>query len=333
MQELAARFNVLQNRFIDFSETIPTLLRLWLSRHATVSIEVTTQSLLNDLLLIEQGSTDGGAPLPWVISIAHSALCEELMCVPFVQLKGSSVIFSDILATLSHFPWPIPMRTRAVCKPPDDDHMALIQRNAFLEVRVAELESNMLAVRGMQPLTASAMARTYTAADTLLFLQEKRFEAEDAIATIKKLHLEHAGRVRVLESIGKEQMRKLRQQARTEAEKARRDMAVATNEILRMDAEIAQLRSVVDAKQSVAVDSQPITPKRALVVAGFWNVSHNDVLSITPYLVAKFEEYGGKAIRRKNEQICFSAKDRKALIKVVAEVMAEHLPGYAMITP
>ena len=67
----------------------------------------------------------------------------------------------------------------------------------------------------------------------------------------------------------------------------------------------------------------------ALFDAGFWNVSHNDILLITPRLVEKFESITGKVIKRKNSKaVSFPAKDQQAVVEAVAAVMAEYLPEY-----
>jgi hypothetical protein len=74
--------------------------------------------------------------------------------------------------------------------------------------------------------------------------------------------------------------------------------------------------------------------RRALVIAGFWNVSPNDVLLITPHLVAKFEGLeDGKAVKHKDSHICFHVKDLQVLIDVVIETMSTYLPGYVRIVP
>jgi hypothetical protein len=326
MHGLAARFSVLQCRFSEFSETFPALLRVWLSRQESASVESTLESLVDALLALDHvRSVD--APLPWVKAIARSALSELLSSVPIVQFKESSVIFSNIPATLS-FPWNIPARTRAFCQPTDGE-MALLRRNACLEVRVADLEAK--AAGTHRPATPAPIREFSTSDDTLYFLQAKRFEAEDAIAVLRKLQAEHGVRGGLMESIGKVQARRIREQARTDASKSRHDMAVATQEIIRLGAEVESLRRFTVTKQAGSADSHPIAPKRALVIAGFWNVTHNDVLQITPHLVSKFEDSGKKVIRRKDAQVCFSAKDRAALIKAVVEVMAEHLPDYRPI--
>ena len=82
-------------------------------------------------------------------------------------------------------------------------------------------------------------------------------------------------------------------------------------------------------KNNSKVDNIPIVPRRALTLAGFWNLAPNDILSITPHLVTRFEGVSGsKAIQHANLQVCFPAKDKAVLIRVVVEVMAERLPNY-----
>jgi hypothetical protein len=106
-------------------------------------------------------------------------------------------------------------------------------------------------------------------------------------------------------------------------------LALASEEISRLREEVDSLRSHAHPPKSSSVDKSPIVPRRALVLAGFWNVAPNDILSITPHLVARFESVSGsKAIQHANHQVCFPAKDKAVLIRVVVEVMAERLPCY-----
>ena len=319
MSELAERFDVLQHRFVDFSDKIPTLLRVWLSGQVVAVVGLSLDSLSDQLF---PPCNDA----PWVKSIACFALSDQLACVPYVQCSGSSVLFTDVPGTLSIQQWPA--RASIVLGRPTVDEIALRRRNAFLEVRVVDLEAKAAA-----PVLAkhSVPARLISTEDTLHFLLEKRFEAEDAIAVLKRMQTEHIGRSFVVDSIGVDQCKKVREQARVGAKKARHELAMAAEEIVRLGAEIETLRSSTKSKQAVDVDSSPIVPKRALIVAGFWNVSHNDVLRITPYLVEKFENSGKKAIKRKDSQVCFPAKDRETVINVVVQVMAEMLPSYSRV--
>jgi hypothetical protein len=319
MHELAVRFNFLQGRFMEFSEKVPALLRDWLSKQDSVTALVSLGGLADQLFPIDDESRQ------WVVTIACSALSDHLSRVPHVQCNGSSVIFSNIPATLS-VEWPTQANLHVR---PTDDEMTLRRRNAFLEVRVAELETKAVAP-GLPkyPVTPAPIRRFATSEDTHLFLLEKRFEAEDAIAVLRRMQTEHIGRSFLVDSIGKDQARKFREKARMDAKKARQELATAVEEIVRLGREVESLRS---SAKSTQVDACPIVPKRALIIAGFWDVSHNDVLRITPHLVERFENAGKRAIKRKDSQVCFPAKDRETVISVVVQVMAEMLPHYKAV--
>lgn len=71
-----------------------------------------------------------------------------------------------------------------------------------------------------------------------------------------------------------------------------------------------------------------ILPRRALTLAGYWNVLANDVLSVTPTLAAAVEARGGAVLRRPGMNLCFSGADRALVIEAVLEVMPLALPQY-----
>ncbi len=160
---------------------------------------------------------------------------------------------------------------------------------------------------------------TCTAESTYSFLLEKRFEAEDAISTLQRVQAEFVERRRVLEMLNKDQTHRFVERRRADKKRARYEMALAMDEITRLRAEVERLKALNSAAVSTtvqsnnnnaqagaaaAVDPCPIVPRRALKIAGFWGVSHNDILLVTPHLVKKFESMagGGKIIRQKNMQ-------------------------------
>ena len=187
------------------------------------------------------------------------------------------------------------------------------------------------------------------------FLLEKRFDAEDAVNLLRRVQSEFEGRKRVLDMIHSDQEKRHAETRRTDAKKSRNGMALITDELLRLKSELqvskASSQKLPSTAASVVSSSSsssghllsanefngPIVPRRALVIAGFWNVSHNDVLLITPHLVAKFKERldSGKknVIKHKESQVCFQVEDPKVLIDVVIETMSKHLPLYERIQP
>jgi hypothetical protein len=79
---------------------------------------------------------------------------------------------------------------------------------------------------------------------------------------------------------------------------SRQREAAASAEISRLKSELATLRAegcqgylALERKRE---EGSPILPKRALTLAGYWNVLSNDILAITPLLIA--EQLGRTAV-------------------------------------
>ena len=110
-----------------------------------------------------------------------------------------------------------------------------------------------------------------------------------------------------------------------------REMA-ANAEISRLKLELATLRAKgcpgYLAQERKRAEGCSIIPKRALSLAGYWNVLPNDLLSITPVLVAAVEARGGTVIKREGMQTCFPGKQRRLVVDAVLEIMPEKLPQY-----
>ena len=97
----------------------------------------------------------------------------------------------------------------------------------------------------------------------------------------------------------------------------------------RLREENAELRSRLERFQGPRDVQTPITPKHAILRAGYFNVHHNDVLRLTPMLVAAYEtEMGKAAIHREGMTVCFPIDDRDAVISIVERLAPTHLPGY-----
>ncbi len=113
---------------------------------------------------------------------------------------------------------------------------------------------------------------------------------------------------------------------------ARQREAAANAEISRLKMELATLKAegcpgFLD-RERKREEGCPILPKRALSLAGFWNILPNDLLSITPALVAAVEAKGGSVIRREGQQTCFRGKERRLVVEAVLELMPSKLPQY-----
>lgn len=328
MDELASRFRVLQHRYVDYLERTPVLLRRWLSLQAGVSrVEISVGRLACSLFSF---GDDGSVP-NWIKMLACCALVDQLSCVPYIQfLSGDVVLFCNIPATNGE-PWQLYSRTSVVSQESPDMQL-LIARNSILEVRIVELEKGLAeGVKLKFPRTVTLPMFEPSLDECNSFLLEKRFAAQDAIVLLHRMQDEFIGRKRALDLMCSDMSKRHLEQRRVDAKQARVGLALASDEISRLSSEVASLRSAaMPSGVSNQTDSCPIVPRRALVLAGFWNVSPNDLLRVTPHLVSRFESFTGVGgvIRRTNLQLCFPAKDQSILIDVVVEVMAEHLPQY-----
>ncbi len=315
MDALASRFWVMQHRYVEFLARVSDLLRTWLMSQSVVSVEVSLECLTGFLF--------GESVDLWLKMVACCAVRDQLSCIPYVII-GSSVVFNDIPATLS-VRWPLYSQMCVTTRLPET-----AVRNSILEVRVLELETKLMA-DGLLPKGPKTTPPVSTATDATAFLLEKRFEAEDSIMLLRRMQAELVGRKRAMDAGCADLAAQHMERRQADAKQARLALALASEEISRLREQVSSLRSAMHPrKKARTIDDQPIVPRRALVLAGFWNVAPNDILSITPHLVNRFESVSGcKAVQHAKLQVCFPAKDKAVLIRVVADVMAEHLPHYS----
>jgi hypothetical protein len=274
MNELALRFGVMQRRFVEFSEGLPELLRVWLSDQQAGVVEVSFDSLTDFIFSLQVSSPD--APLHWMKAIARCALEDQLSRLPHLQYvkAGSAVLFKNIPDLLS-IEWPTYSRTCVVARL-TEDAAALRRRNSVLEVRVLNLETKLSNATGLSRTftktvlssTTAAAATTTTVEATHSFLLEKRFEAEDSIHLLMRVQSEFVGRKRVLDEMYKDQEKKHAESRRTDAKKSRSGMALITDEIVRLRAELEFLRGTPSPSSSTTT-----TTTAASVVSG---VANND---------------------------------------------------------
>lgn len=317
MDTLATRFWVMQHRYVDFSVRAHDSLRAWLTSQSVSSVEVSLGCLAGFLF--------GDGMDAWLLMVARCALGDQLSCIPYVRV-GSSVVFKDIPATLG-IRWPIYSQACVTTRFPGE-----VVRNCMLEVRVLELENKLMA-GGLFPKGPISTLPTPVATDATSFHLEKRFEAEDSIMLLRRLQAEFVGRKRAMEAGTCDMLAQHTERLQAEAKQARLALALASEEISRLRDEVDSLKLAMHPhKRTRTVDESPIVPRRALALAGFWNVAPNDIRSIMPHLVARYESVSGSmALRQDKLQVCFPAKDKTILIHVVAHVMAEHLPYYTRV--
>ena len=101
---------------------------------------------------------------------------------------------------------------------------------------------------------------------------------------------------------------------------------VAENKRLR--AEVKTLRNRIE-HAAMRPSDIPIAVKKALNMAGYWNVHPNDVLLITPRLAEEFErETSICPVQNDGVSVCFPLPERERVVSMVARLMPELLPKY-----
>jgi len=81
-------------------------------------------------------------------------------------------------------------------------------------------------------------------------------------------------------------------------------------------------------KDTTKIADEPILPRRALSMAGYWNLGPNDLLQITPALAEAVKHRGGSIVRRNGMTICFSSNEQKLVREAVKDVMSRLFPQY-----
>ena len=307
LEAVSDRFEVLLQRYHVFRREIPSRFGEWLTRAMSSQkkgfnpLESVCAEMFPDL---KHGDSNGG---------------DWLMPVSCVALKHCTKRFKGV--ELSACGGAVRVSESATCEPsaePEDGRdtpsvQFLAARNAALEVRVAELERELRGsgVAETRPARRKRCGQTLqplpdTMEHTLAYLSERRAEALDAY-----LALNRAGSTR-----------------RTDER-----LAEANAEIARLRLEVESLRrrqSVL--REEARPQSTVILPKRALSMAGFWNLLPNDLLSITPALIEAVEQRGGTVIRREGMHVCFSSADAALVIDAAVDVMGRLLPHYCRRT-
>ena len=104
------------------------------------------------------------------------------------------------------------------------------------------------------------------------------------------------------------------------------DHLVSENKRLR--AEVRALQNRIEHATTRPSDI-PIAVKKALNLAGYWNVHPNDVLRITPRLAEEFErETSICPVQNDGVSVCFPPPEKERVVSMVARLMPELLPKY-----
>jgi hypothetical protein len=96
----------------------------------------------------------------------------------------------------------------------------------------------------------------------------------------------------------------------------------------RLKAEVESLRKRIESA-TTRPSEIPIAVKKALNMAGYWNVHPNDVLLLTPRLAEEFErETKICPVQHDGVSVFFPPPERDRVVSMVARLMPELLPKY-----
>ena len=315
LDAVSDRFEVVLRRYQLFGKEMAPRFSRWLQgapsqKRVFASLESVCTELFPDQLSIV--SVD--FPQRWMLPVACVALKHHILALG----PSSSVELSECGRALRV--------TGAECKKrggSDASHssdiamlrglmseaMCAASRTAALEVRVAELECRargLLAPRRRKEDDDCCKRRRVSDEEpierTLMYLSECRTEALDALVAL----------------------RKSRYHSKRQAER----LDAANAEIDRLKEELASIERRQEAP-AVLLATSFVLPKRALSLAGYWNLTPNDLLCITPTLIQTVERMGGTVVRREGMQACFAPNDRALLVEAAIEVMEANMPHYS----
>ena len=315
LNSVADRFEILLRRYHLFSKEVPLRFQQWLRAAPTQKrVFATLESICSELFPDQLSIVSVDFPHRWMLPVACVALkhyvstldCVELSecgralrVVEIEELPGKKAPHQGTVSEL------ITLRGILV------DSMSAASRSAALEVRVAHLESKLRGeligienngLKKRKKLSPLPLPET-TTENVFVYLSECRAEAMDALTALHKTNARN----------------------RRQSEK----LAAANDEITRLKAEIETMVQTQRAVEQQQEDtSTKILPKRALSLAGDWNLTPNDLLAVTPVLIQSVEKRGGAVIRRDGMHVCFSSQDKPILIEAAVETMGVALPHY-----
>lgn len=310
---ISDRFEVALRRYHLFMKEIPGKFQHWLStapsqKRVFSALDSICTEMFPDMMSI--ASPD--FPHRWTLPVACVALKHYVSTLPMSHAieisecgRALRVVDNDALpfkpTTVVSESKEVPLLRSSLL-----DSICAASRTAALEVKVAELECR---PKGLLPLDKEPeprkkrkfLAKDSPVENVFAYLSECRTEALDALVALRKT--------------GKS--------AKRHTEK----LAAANAEISRLRAEVETLLRQQQPPPTLA-NTQVLLPKRVLSLAGFWNLSPNDLLLVTPALIDTVQQRGGTVIQRDGMHVCFSAQEKPLLIEAALQAMADYLPQY-----
>jgi hypothetical protein len=313
LDAVSDRFEVLLRRYHLFAKDIPSKFQQWLKvAPSQKRIFSTLESICTEMFPDLMSIASADFPHRWTLPVACVALKHHVTEMHMKLLIELSECGRALRVLDDAPPKQAPVfdsKDLSVLRNSLFDSMCAASRTAELEVKVAELECRS---KGLLPeVKADDRCRKRKQATTVdgpaenvfAYLSECRTEALDALVALRKTHRgvkRHSDKL----SAANAEIGRLR----------------AENELLHRQRQLAE--------PTAPSPASVILPKRALSLAGFWNLSPNDLLSVTPALVQSVQKRGGAVIQRDGMHVCFAAQEQALLVDAAVETMAECLPQY-----
>ena len=310
------RFEVLLRRYHLFLRDMPVKFQQWLSIAPTQKrVFSTLDSICTEMFPDLMSIPSADFPYRWTLPVACVALKHYVSTSHLVHAVEISEC-GRALRVIDEVPKKEPTgllesKDVPLLRSSLNDSICAASRTAALEVKVAELECRhrgLLAHRDEGEASCKKrkhVGKDHPAEHVFAYLSECRAEALDALVALRKT-------------------------SRSERRHADK-LSAANAEIARLRSEnealLKQRRSTETPNDSPSAASA-LLPKRVLSLAGYWNLSPNDLLLITPILVNSVQSRGGTVVRRDGMHVCLCKHERALLIDTAVQVMTEHLPQY-----
>ena len=309
LNSVADRFEILLRRYQAFSKEIPFRFQQWLCSAPTQKrVFATFESICSELFPDQLSITCADFPHRWMLPVASVALKHHVLtlsCVELSECCSALRVIDSLQDNAKRSKYDSTTTDIITLRGIVTDSMSAASRSAVLEVRVAQLESKLKGELGMEhsiKRRKKLPPADMPAENVFVYLSECRAEAMDALTALHKTHVRN----------------------RRQSEK----LTAANDEITRLKAEIEALIQTQKTEQQENPTSAKILPKRALSLAGYWNLTPNDLLTVTPALIQSVEKRGGSVIKRDGMHVCFSSQDKSILLEAAMETMGSVLPHY-----